>query len=145
MHPLRVKIQQGTLAWKMRTLLLSVDKELLRRRDDSGKLPVHTACQTNTPVDALDTLVERNAATRHMAQFVTAVVVRRPSSPVRCNFSWTAVVSALWLFFQSRRCVAFRHKNSLSIVVSGPILDSTFPRFSGNAYQHCHIPVHDGC
>ena len=106
---------------------------------------VHTACQTNTPVDALDTLVERNAATRHMAQFVTAVVVRRPSSPVRCNFSWTAVVSALWLFFQSRRCVAFRHKNSLSIVVSGPILDSTFPRFSGNAYQHCHIPVHDGC
>ena len=46
---------------------------------------VHTACQTNTPVDVLDTLVERNAATRHMAQFATAVVVRRPSSPVRCN------------------------------------------------------------
>jgi ankyrin repeat protein len=74
LHPLRIKIQLGTLAWKhFRTLLLSVDEELLRIRDDSGKLPIHVACQTNAPVEVLAALVDRDAATLHMVDHAGAL------------------------------------------------------------------------
>ena len=70
LHPLRVKIPLGNVDWKyMRTLLLSVDEELLRRRDDNGRLPIHIACQTNAPVEVLATLVERDTATLLMADY----------------------------------------------------------------------------
>jgi ankyrin repeat protein len=74
LHPLRVKIQLGTLVWKyFRTLLLSVDAVLLRMRDDAGKLPIHIACQTHAPVDVLVTLVERDPATLCMADHAGAL------------------------------------------------------------------------
>ena len=68
MHPLRVKIQLGTLTWKhWRTLILSIDKKMLRRRDANGRLPIHIACQSNAPVEFLVTLVERDPDTLCMA------------------------------------------------------------------------------
>ena len=74
MHPLRIKIKLGTLSWhKLRTLFLSVDVELFRRRDDSGRLPIHIACQTNAPLDVLTALTECDPATLHMADHAGAL------------------------------------------------------------------------
>ena len=77
MHPLRVKIQLGTLTWKhWRTLILSIDKKMLRRRDANGRLPIHIACQSNAPVEFLATLVERDPDTLCMADHAG----KRPSA-----------------------------------------------------------------
>ena len=46
-----------------RTLLHSLDTEMIRSRDDSGKLPIHIACQTNAPVEVLAMLIEMDPAT----------------------------------------------------------------------------------
>ena len=51
----------------LRTLLHSLDTELIRNRDHSGKLPIHIACQTKAPVDVLAMLGQLDMATLHMA------------------------------------------------------------------------------
>ena len=56
-----------------RTLIMSVDVQLLRIRDDSGKLPIHVACQTSTPLDCLAALVDRDAATLQMTDHAGAL------------------------------------------------------------------------
>ena len=48
-------------------LLQSLDTELIRHRDDSGKLPIHMACRSNVPVEVLALMLEHDAATLHMA------------------------------------------------------------------------------
>ena len=74
LHPLLVKIPLGNLKWKhMRTLLLSVDKEFFRKQDDSGRLPIHIACQTNAPVVVLAAIVKRDPATLYMADHAGAL------------------------------------------------------------------------
>ena len=93
LHPLRVKIPLGNVDWKyMRTLLLSVDEELLRRRDDNGRLPIHIACQTNAPVEVLATLVERDTATLLMADYTGELPVH---DCCRCYRGATHCVNAL--------------------------------------------------
>ena len=93
LHPLRVKLQLGSLKWKhLRTLFLSVDEELLRRRDDNGKLPIHIACQTNAPLDVLVALVERDPATLHMADHAGELPLHKYC---RCCCDTTDLASAL--------------------------------------------------
>ena len=92
LHPLQVKIQLGTLEWMhFRALLLSVDEELFRIRDDSGKLPIHVACQTNAPVEVLAALVDRDSATLHMADHAGAL----PLHEYCCGYTTSVCTSAL--------------------------------------------------
>jgi serine/threonine-protein phosphatase 6 regulatory ankyrin repeat subunit A len=66
--PLQIILPMGTLTLKhWRTLLQSLDIELIRNRDDSGKLPIHIGCLTNSPVEILSTLVELDSATLQIA------------------------------------------------------------------------------
>ena len=66
--PLQIRLAFGTLTLEhWRFLLRHLDQELLRNRDNSGKLPIHVACQTNAPIEVLATLVELDSATLQMA------------------------------------------------------------------------------
>ena len=52
-NTLRICIPLGTLTlthW--RTLVQSFDMELIRNRDDNGKLPIHIACRTDPPLNS---------------------------------------------------------------------------------------------
>ena len=95
-HPLRlrrVKIQLGRLKWKhWRTLLLSVDEELLRQRDDSGKLPIHIACQAKAPVEVLTALVERDPATLHVADRAGCLALHECCCRFRDTMEWTSAL-----------------------------------------------------
>ena len=91
LHLLQVKIQSGKLLWNhFRALLLSVDEELCIR-DDSGKLPIHVACQTNAPVEVLAALVNRDSATLHMADHAGAL----PLHEYCCGYTTSVCTSAL--------------------------------------------------
>ena len=66
--PLRVRLPVGKLTiHNFRTLLHSLETGSIRQRDDSGKLPIHIACQTNAPVEVLAVLIEIDPATLHIA------------------------------------------------------------------------------
>ena len=90
---LHVKIELGTLEWKhWRTLLLSVDEELLRQRDDSGKLPIHIACQAKAPVEVLTALVERDPATLHVADRAGCLALHECCCRFRDTKEWTSAL-----------------------------------------------------
>ena len=75
-NPLRMFLPLGKLALPhLRTLLSTLDTELIRNRDDSGMLPIHIACQTNTSVDVLATLGEMDSATLQIADFSGALPI----------------------------------------------------------------------
>ena len=66
--PLRIRLQLGKLTLaQFRTVLHSLDAELIHTRDDSGKLPIHIACQMNAPVEVLTLLVELDPTTLQIA------------------------------------------------------------------------------
>ena len=68
LNPLRIILPLGKLTLKhLRTLLSTLDTELIRHRDDNGKLPIHIACQADPPVEILAVLVELDSATLHIA------------------------------------------------------------------------------
>jgi ankyrin repeat protein len=48
-------------------LLHSLDPELIRNRDDSGMLPIHIACLTDSPVEVLAVLTEMDPTTLQIA------------------------------------------------------------------------------
>ena len=58
----------GTLTVQhLRTLLHSLDMDVICNRDDSGKLPIHIACEANAPVEVLTLLVKMDPATLQIA------------------------------------------------------------------------------
>ena len=65
---LQIKVHLGMLSLEnLHTLLHTLDTELIRNRDDIGKLPIHIACQANAPVEVLSMLVEIDPATLQIA------------------------------------------------------------------------------
>ena len=78
LNPLKVKVSLplGYMTLEhFGTLLHSLDTELLRNRDDSGKLPIHIACQANAPVEVLSMLVERDPATLQIADYTGSLPI----------------------------------------------------------------------
>ena len=74
LNPIRIRLPLGKLTLQhFRTLLSTMDAELIRNRDDSGKLPIHIACQANTPVKVLSMLVEMDPATLQIADYAGAL------------------------------------------------------------------------
>ena len=68
LNPLRIQLPLGKLTVQhWRTLMQTLDRELIWSRDDSGKLPIHIACRTNAPVEILVMLVDLDSATLQIA------------------------------------------------------------------------------
>ena len=77
-HPpltlLRICLPLGKLTLQhFRTLISTLDPELIRSRDDSGKLPIHIACRNKAPVEVLALIAEQDAATLHLADSTGAL------------------------------------------------------------------------
>ena len=71
---LRIRLPLGKLALNyFRTMLSTLDTDLIRNRDENGKLPIHLACRTNAPVEVLSMLVEIDPATLHIADHAGAL------------------------------------------------------------------------
>ena len=68
LNPLRIHLPLGKLTLQhFRALLSTLDAELIRTRDDNGKLPIHIACQNKAPVEVLALFVEIDPATLQIA------------------------------------------------------------------------------
>ena len=71
---LEIHLPLGTLqSHHFRSLLSTFDTNLIRNRDENGKLPVHIAIQNKAPVEVLSMLVELDAATLHIADHAGAL------------------------------------------------------------------------
>jgi ankyrin repeat protein len=76
LHPLRIILPLGKLTLtQLRTLLRTLEPELIRTRDDTGKLPIHIACQTNAPVEVLALILELDPTTLHIADYTGALPI----------------------------------------------------------------------
>ena len=76
LNPMRLRLPLGTLELDhFRSLLHSLDIESIRTRDDSGKLPIHIACQANAPVEVLSMLVEMDPTTLQIADHTGALPI----------------------------------------------------------------------
>ena len=74
LNALQITLPLGKLTLQhLRTLLSTLDTELIHNRDDRGKLPIHIACKNNAPVEVLDLLLEDDAATLHIADYSGAL------------------------------------------------------------------------
>jgi ankyrin repeat protein len=74
--PLRIRLPLGYLTLQhFRTLLHSLDIELLRSREESGKLLIHIACQANAPVEVLSVLTEMDPTTLQIADYSGALPI----------------------------------------------------------------------
>jgi ankyrin repeat protein len=70
LDPFRIILPLGKLTLvHLRTLLHSMDTELIRNRDDTGKLPIHIACRNNAPAGVLALILEHDRATLHIADY----------------------------------------------------------------------------
>ena len=66
--PIQIHTPMGKLTLKhWRTLLQALGMNLIRNRDDNGKLPIHIACRTKAPVEVLALLSEEDSASLHVA------------------------------------------------------------------------------
>ena len=79
-HPpltlLRICLPLGKLTLQhFRTLISTLDPELIRSRDDSGKLPIHIACRNKAPVEVLALIAEQDFATLQMADHTGALPI----------------------------------------------------------------------
>ena len=71
---LKIRLPLGVLTLQyFRTLLSSLDAEMVRTRDDSGKLPIHITCRNKAPVEVFALIVEHDAATLHIADYTGAL------------------------------------------------------------------------
>ena len=71
---LQIRLQLGKLNLQhFRSLLRYLHTEIMRNRDDSGKLPIHIACENKAPMEVLSMLVESDAATLHIADHAGAL------------------------------------------------------------------------
>ena len=76
LNSLRIHLQLGKLTLQhFRTLLSTLDAELIRNRNDSGKLPIHIACRTKAPVEVLALMAEQDVATLQMADDTGALPI----------------------------------------------------------------------
>jgi hypothetical protein len=74
LNPLRIKLPLGKLALHhFRILISTLDAELIRNRDEFGKLPIHIACREKAPLEVLAVLVEIDPVTLHMADYTGAL------------------------------------------------------------------------
>ena len=65
---LQIRLPLGTLTLNhFRILLHSLDADSIRKPDDSGKLPIHIACETNAPLEVLAMLPGLDPATLQIA------------------------------------------------------------------------------
>ena len=68
LNPLQILLPLGDFTLEhFRILLSTLDLELVRTRDDCGKLPIHIACHNRAPVEVLALILEKDAATLHVA------------------------------------------------------------------------------
>ena len=79
-HPyqksLRIHLPLGELTMDhFRALIHSLSPELIRNTDDTGKLPIHIACQSNAPDEVLSMLVEMDPATLEIADHTGALPI----------------------------------------------------------------------
>ena len=80
---LRIRVPLGYLTLKhFCTLLLSLDAELIRNQDQSGKLPIHIAGRANAPVEVLTGLVQLDSATLQIANHSGALPIHECCSGV---------------------------------------------------------------
>jgi ankyrin repeat protein len=91
LNPLQIRLPLGKLTLKhFRTLLHTLDTELIRNRDGSGKLPIHIACQNKAPVEVLALIMELDPTTLHVADHAGALPLHEcccgvvDDSSVRC-------------------------------------------------------------
>ena len=74
LNPLQIRLQLGKLTLQhFRTLLSTLGTELVRTRNDSGKLPIHIAGRKKAPVEVLTLILEHDAATLHIADYSGAL------------------------------------------------------------------------
>ena len=75
-NPIQIHLPLGKLTLQhFRTLLSTLDPELIRDRDATGKLPIHIACQNKAPVDVLDLILKQDAATLHITDYTGALPI----------------------------------------------------------------------
>ena len=73
-NPIRIHLPLGKLTLQHFDMLLhSLDPELIRNRDDSGKLPIHIACRDTAPAEILALIVEHDATTLYIADSTGAL------------------------------------------------------------------------
>jgi ankyrin repeat protein len=66
-NALQIRLPLGKLTVQhFRTLLSTLGTELIRNRDESGKLPIHIACRNKAPVKVLALILEHDTATLQM-------------------------------------------------------------------------------
>jgi uncharacterized protein len=114
--PLRIRLPLGTLApAHFRALLHYLNTELIRNPDDSGKLPIHVACETNAPAEVLALLVEMDSATLLIADHTGSL----PLHLLCCNGTTmpTKYASVRHLVEQGSICTlsARNHKGALPL------------------------------
>jgi hypothetical protein len=148
LYPLQIRLPLGMPPLEhLRTLMQTLDTESIRNRDDSGKLPIHIACQTNAPVDSGDPCHARGTgpdfASNCRSQWQSAVArmlfrfggLLQCAVPCGSRRSWYAGRS------QSSRsvtasCVVWIDK---SVMANRAIFDSVVSRISVDAH-----PFRDG-
>ena len=117
--PLRIHLPLGKLKLKhFRSLLHYLDTwdtEVIRKRDKSGNLPIHIACEANAPVEIFSLLVGMNSATLQIAD-------RKGSLPIHllccCGTTPTDDASVRYLVEQEGgvgTLVARNHKGALPL------------------------------
>ena len=83
----QIRLPLGTLtpAQLPALLLQYLDTDLIRKREKSGQLPVHLACEANAPVEVLTLLVEMDPVTLHIADLTGSL----PLHLLCCNSGTT--------------------------------------------------------
>ena len=88
---IEIRLPLGKLTLNhFRSLLSTLDTNLIRNRDLTGKLPLHLACRNKAPVDVLSMLIEIDPATLHNADHAGALPLHEccrgvvDASSVRC-------------------------------------------------------------
>ena len=85
---LQIRLPLGTLTLNhFRSLLRFLHTEIIRNRDNSGKLPIHIACQKKAPVEILVLIVEIDAPMLHIADHAGALPLHECCRGVVDDFS----------------------------------------------------------
>lgn len=70
MNPLRISLWLGKLTLQhFHTLLHALDTDLVRNRDDTGRLPIHMACAMNALVEVVALILELDPTTLQIADY----------------------------------------------------------------------------
>ena len=97
-NPLQIDSPLAKLTLKhWRTLIHTLDMELIRNRDDTGKLPVHIACQTIAPLEVLAMLGALGPAALQIADYSGALPLhdctfRLLQCAISCGARWSRYI-----------------------------------------------------